>query len=57
VLLSFGMWGLYVLMLLVRRSTGLRGRRAIYLSSVVFLVVLSVWAANQFSSVHRFPVP
>jgi hypothetical protein len=51
------MWGLYVLMLLVRRSTGLRGRRAIYLSSVVFLVVLSVWAANQFSSVHRFPVP
>jgi ABC-type transport system involved in cytochrome c biogenesis permease subunit len=57
VLLSFGMWGLYVLMLLVRRSTGLRGRRAIYLSSVVFLVVLSVWAANTFSSVHRFPVP
>src|ERR1700721_1802712 len=38
VLLSFGMWGLYVLMLVVRRSTGLRGRRAIYLSSVVFLV-------------------
>jgi hypothetical protein len=51
------MWGVYVLMLLVRRSTGLRGRRAIYLSSVVFLVVLSVWAANTFSSVHRFPVP
>jgi ABC-type uncharacterized transport system permease subunit len=57
VLLSFGMWGVYVVMLLVRRSTGLRGRRAIYLSSVVFLVVLSVWAANQFSSVHRFPAP
>ncbi len=57
VLLSFGMWGVYILMLLVRRSTGLRGRRAIYLSSVVFLVVLSVWAANQFSSVHRFPAP
>lgn len=57
VLLSFAMWGVYVLMLLVRRSTGLRGRRAIYLSSVVFLVVLSVWAANTFSSVHRFPVP
>lgn len=57
VLLSFGMWGLYVLMLLVRRSTGLRGRRAIYLSSAVFLVVLSVWGANTFSSVHRFPVP
>jgi ABC-type transport system involved in cytochrome c biogenesis permease subunit len=31
VLLSFGMWLLYVAMLLVRRSTGLRGRRAVYL--------------------------
>lgn len=57
VLLSFAMWALYILMLLVRRSTGLRGRRAIYLYSAVFLVVLSVWAANQFSSVHRFPAP
>jgi ABC-type transport system involved in cytochrome c biogenesis permease subunit len=51
------MWALYVLMLHVRRIAGLRGRRAIYLSSVVFLVVLSVWAANTFSSVHRFPAP
>jgi ABC-type uncharacterized transport system permease subunit len=57
VLLSFGMWILYVGMLLVRRSTGLRGRRAVYWSSLVFLVMLSVWAANLFSSVHRFPVP
>jgi ABC-type uncharacterized transport system permease subunit len=54
VLLSFVMWGLYVVMLFVRRSTGLRGRRAVYLSSVVFLVMLGVWAANLFSSVHRF---
>lgn len=52
--LSFLMWGLYVLMLFVRRSTGLRGRRAVYLSSLVFLGMLSVWAANIFSSVHRF---
>ncbi len=57
VLLSFGMWILYVAMLLVRRSTGLRGRRAVFLSSLVFLAVLSVWAANVFSSVHRFSVP
>jgi ABC-type uncharacterized transport system permease subunit len=57
VLLSFGMWLLYIAMLLVRRSTGMRGRRAIYLSSVVFLVMLSVWAANLFSSVHRFSIP
>ncbi len=57
VLLSFVMWVLYVVMLFVRRSTGLRGRRAVYLSSMVFLLMLSVWAANLFSSVHRFARP
>lgn len=55
--LSFVMWGLYVAMLFVRRSTGLRGRRAVYLSSAVFVVMLCVWAANLFSSVHRFSAP
>jgi ABC-type transport system involved in cytochrome c biogenesis permease subunit len=57
VLLSFGMWVLYVVLLYIRRSAGLRGRRAAYLSSGVFLVMLLVWAANQFSQVHRFPAP
>lgn len=57
VLLSFAMWLLYLMMLFVRRSAGLRGRRAVYLSSFVCLVVLSVWAANQFSAVHRFTAP
>jgi ABC-type uncharacterized transport system permease subunit len=57
VLLSFGMWALYLVMLFVRRQVGLRGLRAVYLSSLVFLVVISVWAANQFSSVHRFTAP
>ncbi len=57
VLLSFGMWLIYLAMLFIRRSMGLRGRRAVYLSSFAFLVVLSVWAANQFSSVHRFTSP
>jgi ABC-type uncharacterized transport system permease subunit len=57
VMLSFGMWVLYLGMLFVRQSAGLRGRRAVYLSSFVFLVVLSVWAANEFSSVHRFTAP
>lgn len=52
--LSFIMWGLYVVLLFVQRSTGLRGLKAAYLSSLVFLVMLSVWAANIFSSVHRF---
>jgi ABC-type transport system involved in cytochrome c biogenesis permease subunit len=57
VLLSFAMWVLYVVLLYIRRSAGLRGRRAAYLSSGVFLVMLIVWAANQFSQVHRFPAP
>ena len=54
VLLSFAMWLAYVAMIYIRRSQGLRGRRAVYLSGFVFIVVLAVWAANQFSSVHRF---
>ena len=57
VLLSFAMWILYVALLYIRRSAGLRGRRAAYLSSGVFLVMLLVWAANQLSQVHRFPAP
>jgi ABC-type uncharacterized transport system permease subunit len=57
VLLSFAMWILYVVLLYIRRNAGLRGRRAAYLSSGVFVVMLFVWAANQFSQVHRFPAP
>ncbi len=57
VLLSFGMWLLFVVLLFIRKSKGLRGRRAVYLSSLVFLVMLSVWAANQVSSFHRFTAP
>jgi ABC-type uncharacterized transport system permease subunit len=57
ILLAFAMWFAYCLMIFIRRHSGLRGRRAIYLSSFVFLVVLGVWAANQFSAVHRFTTP
>ena len=57
VLLSFAMWLAYVGMIYIRRHSGLRGRRAIYLSGFVFLVVLAVWSANQFSAVHRFTTP
>ncbi len=57
VLLSFGMWVLYVFMLFMRHNVGLRGRRAVYVSSFAFVVVVSVWIANLFSSVHRFPGP
>jgi len=57
VLLSFAMWVLYIALLHIRRSAGLRGKRAAYLSSAVFAVMLLVWAANQFSQVHRYPAP
>jgi ABC-type uncharacterized transport system permease subunit len=57
ILLAFAMWLAYVAMIHVRRIAGLRGRRAVYLSSFVFFVVLAVWAANQFSTVHRFTAP
>jgi ABC-type uncharacterized transport system permease subunit len=57
ILLAFAMWLAYVGMIYIRRHSGLRGRRAVYLSSFTFLVVITVWAANQFSSVHRFTAP
>jgi ABC-type uncharacterized transport system permease subunit len=57
VLLSLAMWIAYVAMIFIRRHSGLRGRRAVYLSSFVFLGVLAVWAANALSTVHRFKAP
>lgn len=57
VLMAFALWVLYVLMIFVRRSTGFRGRRAVYLSSLIFIAMIGVWAANLVSSVHRFSLP
>jgi len=57
ILASFVMWFSYVLLLFWRSRSGFRGRKAAYLSGAVFLVMLAVWAANQFSQVHRFGAP
>ena len=57
IVLTFGLWAAYVAMIFMRRASGLRGRRAVYLSGFVVMVVLFVWAANQFSAVHRFQTP
>jgi ABC-type transport system involved in cytochrome c biogenesis permease subunit len=54
VIASFAMWAVYVALLFVRRSAGLRGRRAAYLCGVVFLVMLAVFAANFISRAHRY---
>jgi ABC-type uncharacterized transport system permease subunit len=57
IIAAFVSWAVYVLLLTVRRSAGLRGRRAAYLSGAVFAVVMVVLAANLFSHVHRFGAP
>jgi ABC-type transport system involved in cytochrome c biogenesis permease subunit len=54
ILASFVSWAVYVLLLLVRRSAGLRGRKAAYLSGAVFAVMMAVWATNLLSHVHRY---
>jgi ABC-type uncharacterized transport system permease subunit len=57
IIAAFVSWAIYVLLLLVRRTAGLRGRKAAYLSGAVFAVMVVVWTANMFSHVHRFGAP
>jgi len=57
VVASYAMWGVYVLLLFLRRTAGLRGRKAAYLSGAVLVFMLVVWAANLVSHVHRFGAP
>ncbi|WP_420239765.1 cytochrome c biogenesis protein CcsA [Telmatobacter bradus] len=54
VIASFLSWLVYLLLLCVRHSAGLRGRRAAYLSGVVLVGMMVVWAANLIGHVHRF---
>jgi len=54
VIASFAMWSVYVLLLFLRHRTGLRGRKAAYLSGAVLAAMLLVWVANL---VHRFSTP
>ncbi len=57
VIASFAMWGVYVLLFFLRRTAGLRGRSAAYLSGAVLALHARVWAANLVSHVHRFGAP
>lgn len=54
ILLSILMWAVYMLLLFTRWSAGWRGRRAAVLSTAAFLAATVAWAANYFSSVHRY---
>jgi ABC-type uncharacterized transport system permease subunit len=54
IIAAFISWVVYVVLLLVRRSAGLRGRRAAYLTASVFVVMFAVWVTNFISHVHRY---
>ena len=58
VLLSFGMWGLYVLLSVPapNRADSVAGKPLIF-PGAVLIVMLGVWAANIVSHVHRFGAP
>lgn len=57
VLLSLLMWGVYMLLLYTRWSSGWRGRKAAYLATFAFAAAVCAWAANYLSKVHRFAAP
>lgn len=50
-------WIIYVVLLLVRRSTGLRGRKAAYLSGAFMVLMIAVGAAILFGRVRGFGAP
>ena len=54
VLLSVLMWTVYMIMLYTRWNAGWRGRRAAYLATGAFIAAVVAWAANYFSTIHRF---
>ena len=54
VFLSLLMWAVYLIMVYTRWIAGWRGRKAAVLASVAFAAAVVAWAANYFSSIHRF---
>ena len=54
ILLSVLMWAVYMVMVFTRWNSGWRGRRAAVLATFAFVAALAAWAANYFSSMHRF---
>ena len=48
------MWAVYLVMVYTRWIAGWRGRRAAYLASGRFAAAVMAWAANYFSTIHRF---
>jgi ABC-type uncharacterized transport system permease subunit len=53
-LLSVLMWAVYMVMVFTRWNSGWRGRRAAVLATFAFVAAVVAWAANYFSTIHRF---
>ena len=54
ILLSLLMWAVYMVMVFTRWNSGWRGRRAAVLATFAFVAAIVAWAANYFSTIHRF---
>lgn len=54
ILLSILMWAVYMIMVVTRWNSGWRGRRAAVLATCAFVAAIVAWAANYFSTIHRF---
>ena len=54
ILLSILMWFVYMIMVVTRWNSGWRGRRAAVLATCAFVAAIVAWAANYFSTIHRF---
>jgi ABC-type uncharacterized transport system permease subunit len=52
--LSVLTWAVYMVMVFTRWNSGWRGRRAAFLATFAFVAALAAWAANYFSTIHRF---
>lgn len=52
--LSVLTWAVYMIMVFTRWNSGWRGRRAAVLATFAFVAALAAWAANYFSTMHRF---
>jgi len=54
ILAAFFSWVVYAGLFWARRVAGVRGRRAAWLTSASFVLMLAVWAVNLFGHVHRY---
>jgi ABC-type uncharacterized transport system permease subunit len=54
ILLSVLMWVVYMIMVFTRWNSGWRGRRAAILATFTVVAAIVAWAANYFSTIHRF---